>query len=58
MSMDEPPAARAPSMRARVFALAGPAIGEYLLQTLVGIVDTLLVPRLGGEAVAGVGSSL
>ncbi len=33
-------------------------IGENLLQTLLGIVDTLLVARLGAAAIAGVGSSL
>src|SRR5215207_2676311 len=46
------------SLRRRVLGLAWPTIGENLLQTLVGIVDTLLVARLGSEAIAGVGSSL
>lgn len=46
------------SLRRRVLGLAWPTIGENLLQTLVGIVDTLLVARLGTEAIAGVGSSL
>ena len=46
------------SLQRRVLALAAPTIGENLLQTLVGIVDTLLVARLGAEALAGVGSSL
>ncbi len=39
----------------RVLLLALPIIGENLLQTAVGAVDTLLVSRLGDEAVAGVG---
>ncbi|HZS02375.1 MAG TPA: MATE family efflux transporter [Chloroflexota bacterium] len=46
------------SLRRRVFGLAWPTIAENLLQTLVGIVDTLLVARLGAEAIAGVGASL
>jgi putative MATE family efflux protein len=40
----------------RVLALATPIIGENLLQTAVGAVDTLLVARLGAAAVAGVGT--
>src|SRR5215211_1904478 len=46
------------SLRRRVLGLAWPVIGENLLQTMLGIVDTLLVARLGAEAIAGVGSSL
>ncbi|MDQ3044760.1 MAG: MATE family efflux transporter [Chloroflexota bacterium] len=42
----------------RVLGLALPIIGENLLQTIVGAVDTLLVARLGSYAVAGVGTSL
>ncbi|MFV9503347.1 MAG: MATE family efflux transporter [Oscillochloridaceae bacterium umkhey_bin13] len=45
-------------MQRRVFRLAGPVIGENLLQTLLGIIDTLLVAGLGAAALAGVGSSL
>ena len=41
--------------RNRVFGLAVPIIGEQLLHTLVVAVDTLLVARIGKEAVAGVG---
>ncbi|HET9659295.1 MAG TPA: MATE family efflux transporter [Thermomicrobiales bacterium] len=47
-----------PMDRARVLGLAVPIIGENLLQTLVGAVDTLLVARLGSEAVAGVGTAV
>jgi predicted signal transduction protein with EAL and GGDEF domain len=36
-------------MRRRVLGLAWPVIGENLLQTLLGIVDTLLVARLGAD---------
>lgn len=45
-------------VRRRVFALAAPVIGENLLQTLLGVVDTLLVAGLGAVALAGVGSAL
>ncbi len=42
----------------RVLGLSIPIIGENLLQTLVGAVDTLLVAKLGSEAVAGVGTAV
>jgi putative MATE family efflux protein len=42
----------------KVLGLALPIIGENLLQTAVGTVDTLMVARLGKEAVAGVGTSI
>lgn len=42
----------------RVLRLAVPIIGENLLQTLVGIVDTLFVAALGASALAGVGVAL
>ena len=45
------------SAQRRVFALAWPVIGENLLETLLGIVDTLLVAGLGTAAIAGVGSA-
>ncbi len=45
------------SLRRRVFALAWPVIGENVLETLLGIVDTLLVAALGTAAIAGVGSA-
>jgi putative MATE family efflux protein len=44
--------------RKRVLGLAWPVIGENLLETLLGIVDTLLVAGLGTAAIAGVGSGL
>ena len=46
-----------PMTQRRVLALATPIIGENLLQTLVGAVDTFMVARLGSAAVAGVGTS-
>src|SRR6266849_6315677 len=45
------------SLRWRVFQLAWPVILEGLLQTMLGIVDTLMVGRLGADALAGVGSA-
>lgn len=46
------------AIRKRVLGLAWPVIGENLLETLLGIVDTLLVAGLGTAAIAGVGSGL
>ncbi len=46
------------ALRKRVLVLAWPVIGENLLETLLGIVDTVLVAGLGTAAVAGVGSGL
>src|SRR5260221_473962 len=46
-----------PSLRRRVFQLAWPVILENLLQTTLGIVDTIMVGRLGADALAGVGTS-
>ena len=63
-SAGPPPAAGADSasdpvaLRRRVFGLAWPVIGENLLETLLGVVDTLLVAGLGAGAIAGVGSAL
>lgn len=45
-------------LRRRVFRLAWPVITENFLQTMLGIVDTLLVARLGPEALAGVGAAI
>ena len=53
-----PPAAPPPMTRRRVLGLAVPIIGESLLQTTVGAVDTLMVARLGSVAVAGVGTAI
>jgi putative MATE family efflux protein len=52
------PSREAPELRRRVWGLAGPVIGENFLETLLGIVDTLLVAGLGAVAIAGVGSAL
>jgi Na+-driven multidrug efflux pump len=46
-----------PAHRRRVLRLAGPVIGENLLETTLGIVDTVLVAGLGASATAGVGSA-
>ena len=43
------------SIRRLVFGLAWPVIVENLLQTAVGMVDLLMVSRLGAAAIAGVG---
>jgi MATE family multidrug resistance protein len=52
------PYLEARELRRRVWGLAGPVIGENFLETLLGIVDTLLVAGLGAVAIAGVGSAL
>jgi MATE family multidrug resistance protein len=54
----ESEAPAAPALRRRVWGLAGPVIGENFLETLLGIIDTLLVAGLGSVAIAGVGSAL
>lgn len=46
------------ALRRQVLGLAWPVIGENLLETLLGIVDTVLVAGLGTAAIAGVGSGL
>src|SRR5512140_556679 len=38
-----------------IWALAWPVILTFLLESLVGLIDTLMVGRLGAEAVAAVG---
>ncbi len=45
-------------MQRRVFDLAWPVIGENFLQTMLSVVDTIMVARLGPEALAGVGAAL
>jgi putative MATE family efflux protein len=50
-----PGSAWEPMTQRRVLLLALPIIGENLLQVAVGAVDTLLVGRLGPDAIAGVG---
>src|SRR5262245_11445459 len=65
LTTPEPQASAAPAasreareLRRRVWGLAGPVIGENFLETLLGIVDTVLVAGLGAVALAGVGSAL
>ncbi len=48
----------APMTQRRVLGLAIPIIGENLLQTAVGAIDTFMVARLGSAAVAGVGTAV
>jgi len=50
-----PPPIWEPMTQRRVLRLSIPIIGENLLQTAVGAVDTLLVSQLGSDAIAGVG---
>src|SRR5690349_5396128 len=45
------------SPRWQVFNLAWPVILEGLLQTLLGVVDTIFVGRLGSDSLAGVGTA-
>ena len=53
-----PPLDGAPtSVRQRVLRMAWPIIGENLLETLLGVVDTVLVAGLGIAAIAGIGSA-
>ncbi|WP_322821429.1 MATE family efflux transporter [Chloroflexus sp.] len=47
-----------PQLEKRVLRLAWPVIGENLLQTMLGVVDTILVASLGAVALAGVGAAL
>jgi multidrug resistance protein, MATE family len=47
-----------PMSQRRVLGLALPIIGENLLQTMVGVVDTFMVAGLGKEALAGVGTAI
>jgi MATE family multidrug resistance protein len=53
-----PPAPPQGDLRRKVLGLAWPVIGENLLQTLLGVVDTILVAGLGAAALAGVGTAL
>jgi multidrug resistance protein, MATE family len=53
-----PPIRPQQSLQRRVLELAAPVIGENLLQTLLGVMDTILVAGLGAVALAGVGSAL
>ncbi|MEM7030245.1 MAG: MATE family efflux transporter [Chloroflexota bacterium] len=46
------------SLPRRVYDLAWPVIGENFMETLLGIVDTLIVAQLGIIAIAGVGTAV
>ena len=46
------------SLNRRVLMLAWPVMVENLLQTMLGIVDTAMISRLGSDAIAGVGSAI
>src|SRR4029078_10701872 len=46
------------ALRRRVLRMAWPVIGQNVLETLLGIVDTLLVSGLGVAAIAGIASAL
>ena len=54
---ETPPTARS-GLERRVLGLAAPVIGENLLQTMLGVVDTVLVAGLGAVALAGIGTAL
>jgi len=43
------------SLNRQVLNLAWPSLVENLLQTMLGVVDLLMVGRLGADAIAGVG---
>ena len=51
----ETPATTPRGFERRVLGLAAPVIGENLLQTMLGVVDTVLVAGLGAVALAGIG---
>jgi putative MATE family efflux protein len=54
LSTISPTASRVDMMR-MIWSLAWPAIMTFGLESLVGLIDTLMVGRLGASAVAGVG---
>ena len=53
-----PSLADQPMNQRRVLGLSLPIIGENLLQSAVGIIDTLMIAHVGSAALAGVGVSL
>ena len=57
---EAPSVTESSDMRRRVFGLAWPVIAENFLETLLGIVDTLLVSHLAYSAIAlaGVGAAV
>jgi putative MATE family efflux protein len=55
---EQTPQSSPAALERRVIGLAAPVIGENLLQTLLGVVDTILVAGLGVVALAGIGAAL
>ncbi len=55
---EQAPRTTAPSVSRRVLGLAWPLIVQNLLESLVGVVDTILVAHLGAVAIAGVGTAI
>ena len=55
MQKSSPIQKREPNLMWQVATLAGPIVLQNLSQTLLGVVDTFFVSRIGTEAVAAVG---
>ena len=55
MELTELPRASSAELRRTTWALAWPVIFSFSIESFVGLVDMLMVGRLGATAVAGVG---